>query len=57
MAIKTTDKYEFDTSKWIKYFQNDNMFVVFEIDLKALTMYAKLKILLARVLRADITLL
>ena len=57
MAIKTTDKYEFVTSKWIISFQNDNKFVVFEIDLKALTMYAKLKILLARVLRADITLL
>ena len=55
MAIKTTDKYEFVTSKWIISFQNDNKIVVFEIDVKAYAKYAKFKIVLAKVLPADTT--
>jgi hypothetical protein len=57
MAIKTTDKYEFVTSKWIISFQNDNKFVAFEIDVRAHAMYDKLTIVLAVALLADIILL
>ena len=57
MAIKTTDKYEFVTSKWIISFQNDNKFVAFEIDVRANAMYDKLTIVLAVALLADIILL